>query len=107
MIKDTVGISEKNKFFSAALTDDTPIANFAKLTEDHRRERVRRIDAGDETASLKFTRATPGGTAPSRGAPSAQPSQTRGSVPQAPQRGSIRSQPPLPPASRYGGEPSR
>jgi hypothetical protein len=28
---------------------------FLKLTEEHRRERPRRIDAGDETARLKFT----------------------------------------------------
>lgn len=27
---------------------------FVKLTEEHRRERQRRIDAGDETARLKF-----------------------------------------------------
>merc|ERR1711957_479188 len=28
---------------------------FARLTEEHRRERQRRIDAGDETAKLKFS----------------------------------------------------
>jgi len=28
---------------------------FVKLTEEKRRERQRRIDAGDETARLKFT----------------------------------------------------
>merc|ERR1712130_376535 len=29
-----------------------------KLTEEHRRDRVRRADAGDETAELKFKRQT-------------------------------------------------
>merc|ERR1712127_491619 len=38
----------------AALGDDTPIANFVKITEEHRRERERRLDAGDETAEIKF-----------------------------------------------------
>lgn len=31
------------------------IAHFMKLTEENRRERQRRIDAGDETARLKFS----------------------------------------------------
>jgi len=59
MIKDTFSINAKTGFLEAALSDDTPTTNFVKLTEDHRRERVRRLDAGDETAELKFPRNSP------------------------------------------------
>ena len=38
---------------------DTPLEDFVKFTEEHRRERERRVDAGDETAKLKFTRWAP------------------------------------------------
>jgi len=68
LIKDTFSINEKTTFLEAALTDDTPITNFVKLTEDHRRERQRRLDAGDETAELKFPRNHP--QPPPRGPPS-------------------------------------
>merc|ERR1719148_674026 len=37
---------------------------FVKLAEEHRRERQRRIDAGDETARLKFTAAAKAVSAP-------------------------------------------
>merc|ERR1711862_679945 len=40
----------------ATLPEDTPLENFVKQTEDHRRERQRRMDAGDETAQLKFSK---------------------------------------------------
>merc|ERR1719265_1915466 len=36
------------------LGEETPVAMFVKLTEEHRRERQRRVDAGDEKAMLKF-----------------------------------------------------
>merc|ERR1712203_483469 len=39
--------------------EDAPVENFVKLTEEHRRDRVRRIDAGDETAQIKFVRPAP------------------------------------------------
>merc|ERR1740120_499035 len=71
MMKDTVSISETNKFLIASMQDDTSVSNFVKLTEEHRRERARRVDAGDETAKLKFTRpappAKPQGAPPSGG----------------------------------------
>lgn len=54
MVKDTVEI--KNSTMESQLSEDTPYDNFVKLSEDHRRDRQRRIDAGDETASLKFQR---------------------------------------------------
>merc|ERR1719229_1701075 len=58
MVKDTAEISGKS-CLEAQLSDDTPMDNFVKLTEDHRRDRLRRLDAGDETAQLKFARPAP------------------------------------------------
>jgi len=65
MVKDTAEISGKN-CLEAQLSDDTPMDNFVKLTEDHRRDRMRRLDAGDETAALKFTRPAPSTPAPQK-----------------------------------------
>jgi len=47
MIKDTVEIA-KNLTLESNMDDDTPMDNFAKLTEDHRRDRQRRVDMGEE-----------------------------------------------------------
>jgi len=58
-INDTVTIGEKNSFIEVVQAEDTPVEKFVKLTEEHRRERQRRVDAGDETAKLKFTRPAP------------------------------------------------
>lgn len=59
LIKDTVKLDEKSQMMQTVLAADTPFENFVKLTEDHRRERQRRTDAGDETAQLKFSRPQP------------------------------------------------
>lgn len=86
LIKDTVKINSESSFLEALLADDTPTTNFVKLTEEHRRERQRRMDAGDETAELKFPRvAAPVGAGrpgpgPVQGAVRAQP----GMVPRGP-----------------------
>merc|ERR1740123_1876290 len=71
IIKSTVSISEKNGFLVAEVPEDTPFADFVKVVEDHRRERQRRIDAGDETAQLKFSRPQP--AQPPRQPPTAPP----------------------------------
>merc|ERR1711920_52737 len=55
LVKDTVEIGDKT-MIKTQLTDDTPAENFIKLTEDHRRDRSRRAEAGDETAELKFNK---------------------------------------------------
>mmetsp|Transcript_101547 Transcript_101547/g.206193 ORF Transcript_101547/g.206193 Transcript_101547/m.206193 type:complete len:917 (+) Transcript_101547:51-2801(+) len=70
-IKDSVTVGNKNSFLEVMQAEDTPLENFVKLTEEHRRERQRRIDAGDETAQIKFQRPAPvqakqGGAPPSR-----------------------------------------
>merc|ERR1719343_756618 len=59
LVKDTVEISSHNNALVYKQADDTPMSNFVKLTEDHRRDRQRRLDAGDETAMLKFQRPSP------------------------------------------------
>jgi len=51
--------SLENSMLDAVLPEDAPIERFVKICEEHRRERVRRSDAGDETAELKFTRPSP------------------------------------------------
>jgi hypothetical protein len=56
LIKDTVSIKEG--LVVSTLSDDLDNLDiFLKLTEEGRRERQRRIDAGDETARLKFVAA--------------------------------------------------
>eukprot|EP00927_Polykrikos_kofoidii_P038964 TRINITY_DN333_c0_g1_i3.p1 TRINITY_DN333_c0_g1~~TRINITY_DN333_c0_g1_i3.p1 ORF type:complete len:1000 (+),score=252.66 TRINITY_DN333_c0_g1_i3:111-3110(+) len=53
--KDTIKINESTNMFEAVLTEEADnLDPFVKLVEEFRRERQRRIDAGDETAKLKF-----------------------------------------------------
>eukprot|EP00435_Cladocopium_sp_Y103_P057039 s40_g19.t1 len=54
LIKDTVAIDEETKMFSKVLEDAESLDLLVKYTEESRKERQRRIDAGDETARLKF-----------------------------------------------------
>jgi len=56
LVKDTVAITEDTQVLTSVLDGDTEEFDiFVKLTEENRRERQRRIDAGDETAKLKFS----------------------------------------------------
>jgi len=56
LIKDTVTWNEDVKVLNTPLSEDLENPDmFVKLTEENRRERQRRIDAGDETARLKFS----------------------------------------------------
>jgi len=77
MVKDTAEISGKS-CLEAQLSDDTPMDNFVKLTEDHRRDRLRRLDAGDETAQLKFARPAPAAPVQQRSAGGQQGGSWRG-----------------------------
>lgn len=56
ILKGVVTVDGANNFLGAELSEDTPAANFVKLAEDHRRDRQRRVDAGDESALLKFSK---------------------------------------------------
>jgi len=56
LIKDTLAVDSKTGFLQVLLPEDTPAAKFLKLAELHRRDRQRRLDAGDESAELKFPR---------------------------------------------------
>lgn len=88
LVKDTVVIGEDSQVLVSALADETEEFDiFVKQTEEKRRERQRRIDAGDETAKIKFSplavqqssnvriavNPTGGPTAKTPGAPSAKP----------------------------------
>merc|ERR1712232_1148002 len=52
-IKDTIKVKDDG-YLDTPLDDSTARTYFVQLTEEHRRERERRVDAGDETARLKF-----------------------------------------------------
>merc|ERR1711972_39864 len=56
LIKDTICIEEKSTYVQSLLAEDATTSDIIKLTEEHRRERQRRADAGDESAELKFPR---------------------------------------------------
>mmetsp|Transcript_47979 Transcript_47979/g.133820 ORF Transcript_47979/g.133820 Transcript_47979/m.133820 type:complete len:898 (-) Transcript_47979:97-2790(-) len=66
IVADAVDIG-KNKMMETSLEDDTPFDLFLRLTEEHRRDRIRRVDAGDESAELNFK----GPPAPARPPPTA------------------------------------
>jgi len=56
LISDTVQIAEKSAFLQPQLPEETDFALFVKFVEEGRRDRQRRLDAGDESAELKFNR---------------------------------------------------
>eukprot|EP00927_Polykrikos_kofoidii_P071813 TRINITY_DN68021_c0_g1_i1.p1 TRINITY_DN68021_c0_g1~~TRINITY_DN68021_c0_g1_i1.p1 ORF type:complete len:946 (+),score=162.80 TRINITY_DN68021_c0_g1_i1:62-2899(+) len=56
LVKDTVEPDPISAMMEAMLSDDSPLDNLLKLTEDARRERSIAADAGDDSAVLKFSR---------------------------------------------------
>lgn len=76
LLKDAMECNGETKLLEAKLSKDTEAANFVKLAEEDRRERQRRADAGDETASLSFPRPAPSPRQPQSAPP------PRGSAPQ-------------------------
>ncbi|CAK0848694.1 unnamed protein product [Prorocentrum cordatum] len=58
MVKDTVSVDPENGVLTLKVEDDKPADYFLKKQEENRRERQRRIDAGDETARLDFSALT-------------------------------------------------
>jgi len=70
LIPDTLSISPETKFLEAVQPDDIVDAALVKIVETQRRDRQRRLDAGDESAELKFPRAAQAPiTRPTGGAP--------------------------------------
>jgi len=93
LVQDTVELTASS-IFETQLSEDTPLDNFVRLTEDARRDRQLRIDSGDESAKLKFQRQQAGQE------PQAWPQQQgKGAVSRAP----AQQQPPRGP---YGGNPA-
>eukprot|EP00929_Paragymnodinium_shiwhaense_P096429 TRINITY_DN5800_c3_g1_i1.p1 TRINITY_DN5800_c3_g1~~TRINITY_DN5800_c3_g1_i1.p1 ORF type:complete len:1069 (+),score=364.52 TRINITY_DN5800_c3_g1_i1:57-3209(+) len=58
LIKENIELDTKTSFVNVVLGEDEPFDKFLRLTEEHRRERQRCIDAGDETARLTFQKPT-------------------------------------------------
>mmetsp|Transcript_114697 Transcript_114697/g.370635 ORF Transcript_114697/g.370635 Transcript_114697/m.370635 type:complete len:807 (+) Transcript_114697:76-2496(+) len=56
LIKDTMTINSTNSMLEGQLPEDSPMDHMVKLAEENRRDRQRRLDAGDESAELKFKR---------------------------------------------------
>jgi len=56
MVKDAVTVGEGDKVLATTLSDEVNFDMFIRLTEDARRERQRRLDAGDESAKLKINK---------------------------------------------------
>jgi len=54
LVKDAIGWGADEKVLTTTLEEDAEPSACLKMSEDNRRERQRRIDAGDETARLKF-----------------------------------------------------
>jgi len=61
LVRDTMEVTPGSSILDAQLAEDTPMDNFVKLTEDERRERLRRLDMGDEASALNFQRNAPRG----------------------------------------------
>lgn len=55
LIPDILEVCQSNTL-GPLLSNDSPMENFLRMTEDMRRERVKLVEAGDETAALKFDR---------------------------------------------------
>ena len=56
VIKDVVEIKGAEECLEPLLADTADFAQFVELTEAHRRDRTRCVDAGDESALLRFAR---------------------------------------------------
>lgn len=59
MVRDTIEVLPNNSVLDPQLSDDTPLENFVRLTEDYRRDRLRKLDAGDQTAALRLQKPQP------------------------------------------------
>ncbi|CAE8733175.1 unnamed protein product [Polarella glacialis] len=59
LIKDSVSIDKDSRFLKTLLPEEEPLDKFVRFAEEHRRDRQRCIDAGDETAVLRFSRPAP------------------------------------------------
>eukprot|EP00927_Polykrikos_kofoidii_P041705 TRINITY_DN3554_c0_g1_i1.p1 TRINITY_DN3554_c0_g1~~TRINITY_DN3554_c0_g1_i1.p1 ORF type:complete len:1021 (+),score=227.83 TRINITY_DN3554_c0_g1_i1:220-3063(+) len=66
LIKETIVIDKTSSFVNSLCASDMPHEKFVRVVEEHRRDRQRCIDAGDETARLRFSRPAP----PAQGAQS-------------------------------------
>jgi len=59
LVRDTATVDGPLSILKTSLPEDESFDKFVKLAEEHRRDRQRRLDAGDETAALKFSKPAP------------------------------------------------
>lgn len=59
LLGDSIDLDGENKILVAKNEDGTALDKFIRYAEEHRKERTRRAEAGDETALLKFPRPQP------------------------------------------------
>eukprot|EP00930_Biecheleria_cincta_P011306 TRINITY_DN113_c0_g1_i1.p1 TRINITY_DN113_c0_g1~~TRINITY_DN113_c0_g1_i1.p1 ORF type:complete len:838 (-),score=246.01 TRINITY_DN113_c0_g1_i1:112-2625(-) len=67
LLNSSVSLDSETSHVKADADADVALEQFIRLTEENRRERQRRLDAGDETARLKFTRPLAGKGVPGKG----------------------------------------
>eukprot|EP00811_Abedinium_folium_P003208 NODE_1294_length_2532_cov_4.851559.p2 GENE.NODE_1294_length_2532_cov_4.851559~~NODE_1294_length_2532_cov_4.851559.p2 ORF type:complete len:357 (+),score=163.59 NODE_1294_length_2532_cov_4.851559:972-2042(+) len=58
-VKDAVAVEASTTMLEAKLPDDVPAEKFVRTVEEQRRDRLFRLEAGDETAALHFVRGPP------------------------------------------------
>merc|ERR1719203_1716425 len=79
LIKDMVVVGRKVKVVEPQLPDDMEsLGIFVMLTEESRRDRVRRVDLGDDTARLKLSQPQVPGAAALAAASAVRPAATTG-----------------------------
>eukprot|EP00928_Gymnodinium_smaydae_P051303 TRINITY_DN3482_c0_g2_i1.p1 TRINITY_DN3482_c0_g2~~TRINITY_DN3482_c0_g2_i1.p1 ORF type:complete len:884 (-),score=246.83 TRINITY_DN3482_c0_g2_i1:38-2689(-) len=72
LVRESVAVD--GDMLKGELPEDAPFDKFVRATEEQRRDRERRIDAGDESATLKFSKAE------SRGAKGSSKGSSKGSA---------------------------
>jgi len=105
LVKDTAIIGARTKIVEPMVTEELAFNDiFVRLTEESRRDRQRRLDAGDVSAELKFPRPTPGSQNPGgithMPGPGVLPNMPKNPMPTSPVAaglGSSKGAPPLPP----------
>mmetsp|Transcript_63019 Transcript_63019/g.114517 ORF Transcript_63019/g.114517 Transcript_63019/m.114517 type:complete len:747 (+) Transcript_63019:15-2255(+) len=91
MVEDSVEFDASSSTMRSKLDENTPMDKFMKLAEADRRDRARRLDAGDEIASLNIPK--PAETQPARKAQKAAQQPSPGSAESASQGGAASRRP--------------
>merc|ERR1719506_181605 len=85
-VSDSARVNTETSFVESVLDADKLPEHFMRITEDHRRDRLRRTDAGDETAILKFSKPCPPGAKQVKPVPPAPDLEKKRAVPTGPSK---------------------